>query len=239
MSYLILFVILGVIFFIIAPKENQKDINQSKINEAKFIVSLVAKVVKSDGIVSKDEAILVGEILDGLVKAKGLLPNQREELKNHFNIQKNSQRSAFSLAFEYKNTFDLNLNYRIDIVYFLLNIAFIDGDLSSFEKQVIIEICDGFDLNDILKNDIFSKFEKNFKNLNTHFQLDPYEVLGVSKDMSFGEIKKKYRELVRKYHPDILIGNGASEDIVSEATKKLKDINVAYEMIEKEKNLNA
>ena len=60
---------------------------------------------------------------------------------------------------------------------------------------------------------------------------DPYEVLGVSQNASFSEIKKKYRELVKKYHPDILMGQGADDKIVQEGTKKLQELNKAYEIL--------
>ena len=53
---------------------------------------------------------------------------------------------------------------------------------------------------------------------------DPYSVLGVSSNASDSEIKKAYRELVRKYHPDNYHDNPLS-DLASE---KMKEINEAY-----------
>jgi tetratricopeptide (TPR) repeat protein len=58
---------------------------------------------------------------------------------------------------------------------------------------------------------------------------DPYKVLGVSRDASDEEIKKAYRELVRKYHPDNYVNNPLS-DLVQE---KMKEINEAYDEIQK------
>ncbi len=53
---------------------------------------------------------------------------------------------------------------------------------------------------------------------------DPYKVLGVSPDASDEEIKKAYRRLAKKYHPDLNPGD-------AEAAKKMQQVNAAYEQI--------
>ena len=60
---------------------------------------------------------------------------------------------------------------------------------------------------------------------------DPYKILGVPEDASDEEIKKAYRELARKYHPDNYHDNPL-EDLDQE---KMKEINAAYEQITKER----
>ena len=56
---------------------------------------------------------------------------------------------------------------------------------------------------------------------------DPYKVLGVSPDASDEEIKKAYRELAKKYHPDNYVNNPLSDL----AAEKMKEINEAYDAI--------
>ena len=53
---------------------------------------------------------------------------------------------------------------------------------------------------------------------------DPYKVLGVSRDASDEEIKRAYRNLAKKYHPDMNPGD-------AEAARKMQEINAAYEQI--------
>ena len=64
---------------------------------------------------------------------------------------------------------------------------------------------------------------------------DPYSVLGVSRDATEDEIKKAYRELARKYHPDNYQQN---PDLASLAEEKMKEINEAYETIQSQKKGN-
>ena len=58
---------------------------------------------------------------------------------------------------------------------------------------------------------------------------DPYKVLGVPPDASDDEIKKAYRALARKYHPD----NYNGSDLADLAEEKMKEVNEAYDAVKK------
>ncbi len=60
--------------------------------------------------------------------------------------------------------------------------------------------------------------------LPSRMALDPYKTLGVSKTATQDEIKSSYRELAKKFHPDLNPGN-------KEAERRFKDLSVAYEQI--------
>ncbi|MBQ8605562.1 MAG: DnaJ domain-containing protein [Clostridia bacterium] len=56
--------------------------------------------------------------------------------------------------------------------------------------------------------------------------LDPYSVLGVSRDATEEQITKAYRKLAKKYHPDLNPGD-------KDAERKMREVNEAYDAIKK------
>lgn len=63
-------------------------------------------------------------------------------------------------------------------------------------------------------------------------RMNPYEVLGVSENADEETIKKAYKELVKKYHPDKYVNN----PLADLAAEKMKEINKAYDMLTKNKS---
>ena len=64
---------------------------------------------------------------------------------------------------------------------------------------------------------------------------DPYKVLGISPGASDDEVKEAYRRLARKYHPDNYVNNPLSDL----ATEKMKEINEAYDEIQRQRKGSA
>ena len=72
----------------------------------------------------------------------------------------------------------------------------------------------------------------------TMAEIDPYRVLGIEQkpNLTDGEIKKAYRKMVKKYHPDKLTGLG--DEHLHGAKEKFQNIQAAYETIKKERGLS-
>jgi DnaJ like chaperone protein len=64
-----------------------------------------------------------------------------------------------------------------------------------------------------------------------------YVVLGLPEDASPETIKKTYHALIRKHHPDRLAAQGLPQELVAQATEKMKRINAAYDAICKSKGI--
>ena len=231
---LFLLILGGAIFLLLKVQLSNNRRKQANVNEAKFLVSLLAKVAKSDGRVGELEARLISQVLDDLSKKVSGVSGVREYLKEVYNSQKQNVDNAYETARNYKRAFNLNYDTCVARLTFFLNLAYIDGEFNASEQAVIRNIAYGFGIDKDTLDEIILKFDNfyssRFKtNSNTSIEKnDPFEVLGLSKSANFDEVKLRYKELVRQYHPDILMGRGESKEVIESSTKKLQEINEAY-----------
>lgn len=82
-------------------------------------------------------------------------------------------------------------------------------------------------------NKWFNSDKTNSEKEQSNTYKNPYEILSVSEFDDIETIKKKYKELVKKFHPDFISGKGLDEEFIKFANEKLKEINWAYEEIMK------
>ena len=228
---LFLLILGGAIFLFMNVQIGSNRKKQANVDEAKFLVSLLAKVAKSDGRVSELEARLITQVLDDLSqKVSGV----REYLKEVYNSQKENVDNAYETARNYKRAFNLNYDTCVARLTFFLNLAYIDGEFNKSEQDIIRNIAYGFGLDKETLDEIIFKFDSFYGSRfgadrdEVSRENDAFEVLGLSKNASLDEIKARYKELVRQYHPDILMGRGESKEVIERSTKKLQEINEAY-----------
>ncbi|WP_035170155.1 TerB family tellurite resistance protein [Campylobacter concisus] len=234
MSGVLFLLILGGAIFLFMNVQSSNRKKQANVDEAKFLVSLLAKVAKSDGRVSELEARLITQVLDDLSQKVSGVSGVREYLKEVYNSQKENVDNAYETARNYKRAFNLNYDTCVARLTFFLNLAYIDGEFNKSEQDVIRNIAYGFGIDKetldeiIFKFDSFygSRFEADHDEISQ--ENDAFEVLGLSKNASLEEVKARYKELVRQYHPDILMGRGESKEVIERSTKKLQEINEAY-----------
>ncbi|WP_149704915.1 TerB family tellurite resistance protein [Campylobacter concisus] len=231
---LFLLILGGAIFFFMSVQIGNNRKKQANVNEAKFLVSLLAKVAKSDGRVSELEARLITQVLDDLSQKVSGVSGVREYLKEVYNSQKENVDNAYETARNYKRAFNLNYDTCVARLTFFLNLAYIDGEFNKSEQDVIRNIAYGFGIDKETLDEIIFKFDSFYGSRfgadrdEISQENDAFEVLGLSKNASLDEIKARYKELVRQYHPDILMGRGESKEVIERSTKKLQEINEAY-----------
>ena len=234
MSGVLFLLILGGAIFLFMNVQSSNRKKQANVDEAKFLVSLLAKVAKSDGRVSELEARLITQVLDDLSQKVSGVSGVREYLKEVYNSQKENVDNAYETARNYKRAFNLNYDTCVARLTFFLNLAYIDGEFNKSEQDVIRNIAYGFGIDKETLDEIIYKFDSFYGSRfgaerdEISQENDAFEVLGLSKNASLDEVKARYKELVRQYHPDILMGRGESKEVIERSTKKLQEINEAY-----------
>ena len=234
MSGVLFLLILGGAIFLFMNVQSSNRKKQANVDEAKFLVSLLAKVAKSDGRVSELEARLITQVLDDLSQKVSGVSGVREYLKEVYKSQKENVDNAYETARNYKRAFNLNYDTCVARLTFFLNLAYIDGEFNKSEQDVIRNIAYGFGIDKETLDEIIFKFDSFYGSRfgadrdEMSQENDAFEVLGLSKNASLEEVKARYKELVRQYHPDILMGRGESKEVIERSTRKLQEINEAY-----------
>jgi DnaJ like chaperone protein len=141
---------------------------------------------------------------------------------------------------------EYSLHVKIQLLHILVAMGVIDGVLTDGEFQLLKDYCSRTgipiqSLNHVLAMFRFKhEFEKTEQKTNTKVirqsQLDDaYEILELDKSAGNAEIKRAYKKLAKKFHPDALIGE--SEQAQKVATEKFKIIVNAYDLICKKRGI--
>ena len=202
-----------------------------------LFVALTAKVAKADGRVDALEAQLVGMMFDDISKVFPEPTKTRQILKDIFNDEKERSDNIEEIAFAFAQQLRRKKAKQIQFMGFLIQLAFVDGEVSDSEDKVLQTIAEALDFDAKIYHDLFDRFENMMQNVQPKASIeDAYALLGVSASDDMNTIKNVYRKQVRKYHPDIIASQGKSEAYMEESTAKTQELNQAYEMIKKARN---
>lgn len=215
---------------------NTKQVLQGNLedHEAGLLVALLAKVAKADGNVGTLEAELLSHTFTDLSSHFENSEQIREGLKNIYTKEKETFDNTIDICQKFYKLTKREYAKRVKVMEYLLNLAFIDADFTQTEVMITEDIANALEIKRSDYERLVNQFEVFYKQQKEHkaISLDKaYQILGASKEDDMNTIKKKYRELVKKHHPDIIAGQGASQSIIDQATAKLQEINEAYEMI--------
>lgn len=248
---LILIIVAIVLFFIAKNYKHEDHLNiqvdkKQKLDgnledhEAGLLVALMAKVAKADGKVCELEAELLGHTFTDLSLHFENSQEIREKLKAIYNKEKESFDNTIILAQKYLKLTKRDYQKRLKFLEYILNLAFADGDFGQNEFLITEDIANAIEI----KKEDFEKLIRNFKSFyaqKANEKIDSlakaYEILESNPNDSFDTIKQNYRKLVKKHHPDVVQASGADGSIIEMATRRLQEINEAYETIKKEKNV--
>ncbi len=185
------------------------------------LLILSAAVMRADGTPLKSELNYVKSYLTGQFgkdKATEYIRILREILKKNFELR--------SVCLQIQVSMQHPL--RLQLIHYLFGIANANNHIHPRELEVISRIATYLRISKADYNSIMSMFVKS--------STSAYKILEITKKASNDEVKKAYRKMARKYHPDKVVHLG--EEHQKAATEKFQKIQQAYEDIKKERRMN-
>lgn len=184
------------------------------------LLVLSAAVMKADDQVKRSELDFVKEFYKrkfGQAKAEQYILAFRELLKEEVDLRAVCNQIRFAMDHA----------SRLQLLHYLFALAQSDSQVDSREEEVIHRISIYVGISSTDYESIKAMFVKD--------DLSAYKILEVSPEATNEEIKKAYRKMAIKYHPDKVMHLGA--DVQKQAADKIKEVNQAYEQIKKARGI--
>ena len=213
---------LGTIFGKSYTKEDVKFMGKTP-RQQDFSASLLvlsAAVMKADGVVKKSELDYVKRFFlsnFGQEQAEKYILTLREILKQDIQIAEVSQQIGRYM----------NYSSKLQLLHYLFGIASADGQVHELEVDVIESISRYMGIYTSDYESVKAMFVKKVD--------DAYTILGIEPSATDDEVKKAYREMAKKNHPDKVAYLG--DDVRKAAEKKFQEINDAYDRIKKQRGM--
>ena len=198
-------------------RQKQRSQTQSGDFEVSLLI-LASVVIKADGIQDQKE-------LD-YVRQQFVSMYGKERANHAFRLFKNitqQQVPTRQVCLQIKQMMDHSS--RLQLVHFLFGIAKADGMVTEVEVKQIYTICGYLGISSRDYESIKAMFYDSSDNA--------YKILEITKGATVDEIKKAYRKMAKKYHPDKVIHLGKEHQIGAE--EKFRQVQKAYEQLQKER----
>lgn len=206
--------------------------HQFRIQAAFFtaVFSVMGRLSKADGRVTKDEIRAAAGIMDNME----LSAEQREAARALFNEGKAPDFDLATVLAQFRREIGRRASLQRMFMEILCFAAAADGVLHNAERRLLREVCDeiGF-----ARDELDAILEAAVAELRHHrsggrISLDgAYAVLNVRETAGDEEIKKAYRRLLSRHHPDKLAAQGLPDEMMKTAAQRTHEIRQAYERI--------
>lgn len=186
------------------------------------VVALSAKLSKADGVTLQIEE----QTFERLFKFD---ETEKENIRWLFKLAAQDTAGFESYAREVASAIEDRPDLKHDVFDALMHIASADGILHPGEDRYLEAV-----------SGIFGHAEGEYRAIRARYvrdATDPYEVLGLNRDLDNAILKSRYLDLVRRHHPDALAGKGLSKELQEVAQRKLAAINAAWDLIARERGI--
>lgn len=187
------------------------------------LLVLMACIMKADGHVHKSELAVVKKFLVANFGEEGAL-EALQILKSLLEQPIDETQVAMQISQH------MNYSSKLELLHLLFSIAYADGEIVASEYNSIQRIANIFLIDRL---DFESVKAPYMKTVDRDWA---YKALEIEPAATDDEVKKAYRRMAMKYHPDKVHDLG--EDVKKSATEKFRSINEAYESLKKQRGIN-
>lgn len=198
------------------------------------VAAMLAKIAKADGHVTSGEI----ERIEGAFHQLGFSPAARDYAVKVFRQAKDDQRSIYEYAREFASAVD-SVEVRELLYEILWDVACADGQVGPNEQVMLRHLPGALRIRpDWFEMFASARLRGGGRQEQPRDRLaDAYAVLGAASGDSDDELKRKYRELAKKNHPDALRAQGLPEAMVGKATERMSRINAAWAAVKEARGL--
>jgi DnaJ like chaperone protein len=218
------------------PKENAVADAEFKAYQRKqgeflyHVFSLCAKIAKADGAVNRQEIAH----MEFLMRTQFRMNDRgRAQAIKIWKLAKDSIDPFDHYARAFYRDFGRERHHVMNMMDLLFAMSAADGGLHPREEMILLRAAGIFHIGRLQYERLKSRYYQSKSAPQQRWMpLDPhYSILGAQPSDSLEVIKKKYRALAMKWHPDKIAANGVSPEVARHAKEKFQQINEAYEKI--------
>ena len=190
---------------------------------------VMGQVAKADGHVSPDEIRLANRLMDEL----GLDSEQRRAARAIFNEGKSSRFPLDDVLDQLRTECGRATNLLRMFLEIQVQAAWADGGVHPEERRLLLHLAArlGFAEETYLEIERMVGAGAHAGRSTGPTLEDAYATLGVSPDAPDAEVKRAYRRLMSRHHPDKLASKGLPEEMMRAATERTQQIKAAWERV--------
>ena len=194
--------------------------------------SVLGHLAKADGVVTRDEIRLASRVMDEM-QIDGA---HRQLAQRLFREGRSPDFPLDEVLDQLRRECRYSTHLITMFVEILVHAAYADGDLHAQERRLLERICvrlrlPAAELDRIETMVRAERHARAGKSSDTLSAADAYAILGVDETSSDTELKRAYRRMMNRHHPDKLVAKGLPEEMMKVATEKTREIKAAYERL--------
>jgi len=207
--------------------------------------SIMGYIAKADGVVSEKEI----QTAESIMLQMQLTGERRQRAIKEFYRGKSAGFECDAVLAALKQRYWFQPGLLKTFLEFQLQVAMSDGPMTSASREALRRVFSGLGM----PASVFEQFERqsragyNYSHYQhqqynggqqsrAHLQ-DAYTILEVEKTATDAEVKKAYRRMMSKHHPDRLMSKGVPAEMIQLATQKTQQIKEAYEEIKRSRGI--